>query len=48
MQTMDGSKEDKIIFPKFNDKSTASFHPWKLRMEAVLEAKNFLDIVVKT
>jgi hypothetical protein len=38
---------DKVVLPKFydNDKPTDSFLLWKLRMEAILEAKEYLDIV---
>jgi hypothetical protein len=44
---LDDITGDKIVLPKFydNDKSTDSFHLWKLRMEAMLEAKEYLDIV---
>jgi gag-polypeptide of LTR copia-type len=44
---LDDITGDKIVLPKFydNDKPTDSFHLWKLRMEAILEAKEYLDIV---
>jgi hypothetical protein len=44
---LDDITGDKIVLPKFydSDKPTASFHLWKLRMEAKLEAKEFLDTV---
>lgn len=36
------------MIPRFNDRSTDSFHLWKLRMEASLETINCLDIVEGT
>jgi gag-polypeptide of LTR copia-type len=46
---MSGSSDevvgDKLILPKFHDKSSDSFHLWKLRIEAILDSRNYLDIV---
>jgi hypothetical protein len=46
---MSGSSDevvgDKLILPKFHDKSSDSFHLWKLRTEAILDSRNYLDIV---
>jgi hypothetical protein len=37
--------EERMTIPKFNDNPTDSFHLWKLRMEAIMESRDFYDVV---
>jgi hypothetical protein len=41
----DSSYEERVTIPKFNDKPTDSFHLWKLRMEAIMESRDYFGIV---
>ncbi len=43
--TMEVSKEEKLVVLVFRDRPSDSFHLWKLRMEAFLNARGYCEIV---